>query len=143
MFPSVVAVALDERGLPDSDAGEFSLGAPVRFSWIDVMGVPPIEISAYVIDQAGPDDRLVLVDEPTLQIMAVAVELAELAGADSSRFADLITQVVAVAEAPFGRLFDVTDAGGGWSNWDQLRSDSREPIDAAQLVRLARVGAVA
>lgn len=118
------AVAIDLSGAPDPELGEISLGEPVRFTWIDFMGAPAVEIRAFVIDFSD-DARVVLVDSSTLIVMAVTADAA----LHSSDYARAIAHLAPVAAGPMGLLYDVTDVAGGWDAWAQLLLEADAATD--------------
>ncbi len=85
---------------------------PTQMTWIDVMGLPVQYIETYVYGEH------VYVDEDNLGTMESSVLMAELTDDESTQ-----EYAAAIRNTPrdtHSALFDVTEVGGGWSNWEQM-----------------------
>jgi hypothetical protein len=127
------------REVDGSWAGEASLGSPVPFAWIDVGGVPFVSIEAYVIERGSPDGSAVLVTRATLEVMAAAVELAQLyETAPTSWATELVSLAPDYISPDVGDLYDVTELAGGWGFWESMRLDHATPAPLGCLLALIR-----
>lgn len=88
-----------------------------RVYWISVMGYPEVVIDAQIVYGDGPEDGHVLVDGETRNRMAHTLLDAMLLDADDDAERAIAILSAPRAPEPYARLFDVTEAGGGWKIW--------------------------
>ncbi len=81
-----------------------------RAAWIDAMGAPPVYITAHY----DYPSRLVLVSADTLRVMADGVRAAGILADDD---AEQLAAAVLAAPMIDDQGHDVTELGGGWSQW--------------------------